>query len=127
MNQNLGVGLLIVGGLVVQLHGIVAAGVHVVLLQLILAVVLKVDTAIVGNVLLLSWLGGLDPSHLGIPARSGGDSLAVLISSVDELLLLSLLGELISAIFVLIGQRIGFGLLRRKFGRGGSFRVPGSS
>lgn len=128
VNHDLGIGLLVVvGGLIVHLHGIVSAGLHIVFLQLVFALVLEVDTAIVGDVLLFSRLGSLDSSHLGIATRSGGDSLAVLIGSVHQLLLLSLFGELIGAIFVLIRLRIGFGLLRGEFGWGRGFRVPGSS
>lgn len=128
VNHDLGAGLLVVvGGLVVQLHGIVTAGLQILFLQLILALVLKVDTAIVGDVLLLSWLRGLDPFHLGIATSSSGDSLAVLVSSIDNLLLLCLLGELLGAIFVLIGLSIGFRLLRGEFGRSRGFRVPNSS
>lgn len=113
-------------GLVIHLHGVIAAldslALHLLLLELILALVLEINTAVFGLVLLSRLACLLHTTHLGIAVNSCCRGLANL-SSCGSILYFLLI-KLLCTVFFLVCVDVGFGLLGRELGWCRGFGIP---
>lgn len=112
--------------LVVNLHGVIAVSTLDLtlalnlLLQLFLALVLEVDTAIIrGLIVFLTLSGSFGAIHSGITISVRGFGLLFGRSLLSRFLL-----ALLSTVLLLVTLQIGLRLLRGELGWSRSFRVP---
>lgn len=116
-------------GLVIHFHGIVTAssltlGDLFFLFKVIFALVLEVDASVLGHLFLTGRLSALNTTHRVIFPSGGSDGLAIGFTCSGNVLFFSFFGKLFSAVFLIVGLHIGFGLLRGELGGRRSFRIP---
>lgn len=129
--NTLGVGR--IGHSIVDLHSVVRGVVRMacssgitldIILQLILALVLEIDTSILGHVILATDLASLlGTGHLRVTISSNTTALASLARNTVSLVF-DIFIQLFGPVFLLVSLKIGLGLLRGEFGGSRSFGVP---